>query len=133
MPKRRYIEGEMHRRIVRTITRIEGLRFYHPPNEAMRNPRMAMIMRTFGTVSSVPDLFIFGIEGQRLMPLCIELKRPGERPKPAQQAWLNALEGMGWASYALDTYEGVLDALEAHGYIDSAFRSLIWEDERDDT
>lgn len=127
MPKRNYVEGRLHMRIVRTLQRIEGLRFYHPPNEALRTPRAAMIMRAFGSCRAVPDLFIFGIEQQALTPICIELKQPGKKPSTEQTAWLNALASMGWIAAALDDYEAVLDVLQEHGYIDASLRGLIWE------
>lgn len=129
MPKRNYVEGRLHMRIVRTLWRIEGLRFYHPPNEALRTPRAAMIMRAFGSCRAVPDLFIFGIEGRRLTPICVELKRPGDKPSTEQRAWLHALESMGWRALAIDNYETLLDELQEHGYIDTASRNMIWEEE----
>ena len=127
--RRNYAEGRLHMRIVRTLNRIEGILFYHPPNEALRTPRIAMTMHAFGTSKAAPDLFIFGIEGKQLKPICVELKRPGGKASEEQTAWLTALESMGWRALVIDNYESMLDELQEHGYIDAEWRNMIWEDE----
>lgn len=65
------------------------------PNGGDRRASVGARLKREGVRAGVPDLFLPCPRGG-YSGLFIEMKRPGMSPRPAQQAWINALRGQGY-------------------------------------
>lgn len=64
---------------------------HHSPNGGHRAKSVAAQLKRLGTVAGYPDLEII-LDGRAYF---LEVKRPGEYPKPAQRATHKAIRGAG--------------------------------------
>ena len=89
-------------------------RAFHVPNGEKRDPATAGRLKRMLVSPGVSDFILFG-PGARVHAL--ELKRRGEKPTPAQAAFLDAVRVAGGEAAWTASYEEALGILQAWGAV----------------
>lgn len=84
------------------------------PNGGHRHRAVAAKLKGEGVKAGVPDIFI-AVPSDGYHGFFIELKYGKNRPSAAQQAWLDALAGMGYRVAVIhDSVADVMDQIEEY-------------------
>ena len=70
-------------------------------------------LKAEGLKRGVPDLFL-PVARQGYHGLFIEMKRPGEKPRPEQVEWLEALQAQGYMATVCDGFEDAMQAISEY-------------------
>ena len=110
MPKG-YHEHTLQVELVRWSATVPGLSLlFAVPNQGERSKATRGRMLAEGLKAGVPDL-ILPVPKSGFCGAALELKIYPNRPSPAQMAWLDSLEGVGWrcaVAYSLEQAKNFL-------------------------
>jgi hypothetical protein len=98
----------------------EGWIWFHCPNGELRPDGTGARLKRMGTRPGVADFLFIAPRGGRLHAL--ELKRRGERPTEAQDAFLEAVRAAGGVAAWVDSYTKAIDQLKAWGALKTTIR-----------
>jgi hypothetical protein len=80
------------------------------PNSAKRSPQLAAYMKAEGMKAGVSDLLLLSPRGQ-FHGAAFELKIPGNKPTPAQLAFLDALRAQGYFTVVCYGAQAAIDRI----------------------
>ena len=79
----------------------------HVPNEGLRSPNTALILKLMGMEGGIPDLLQFELK------YALELKLEGESISPKQRKWLAYFKAIGYHSEVVRSFERFREIVEA--------------------